>query len=158
MKKLVLVLAILFSINSANAIEVGETAINFKATTLDGKAISLKEFKGKKAVWLVFWATWCPYCDKEIPALKDLYEKYNDKLEIIAINIGVNDSVEKIKAYKKRFDLPYKIIFSKEITRDYKVRGTPTQVVIDINGNVIFKGAKVPANIGEETINSLIKK
>ncbi len=158
MKKLLLVLAILFSIHSVNAIEVGEKAINFKATTLEGKEISLDEFKGKKAVWLVFWATWCPYCDKEVPALKDLHEKYNDKLKIIAINIAANDSAEKAKAYKKKFDLPYDIIFSNEITRDYRVRGTPTQVVIDINGNVIFKGTKVPANIGELTINSLIKK
>ncbi|MGK0256554.1 MAG: thiol-disulfide isomerase/thioredoxin, partial [Arcobacteraceae bacterium] len=100
MKKMLLVLAMLFSINSVSAIEVGDKAINFNATTLEGKQISLEQFKGKKAVWLVFWATWCPYCEKEIPALKDLYKKYNDKLEIIAVNIGVNDSIEKAKDYK----------------------------------------------------------
>ena len=75
MKKLLVALAMLFTINSLSAIEIGDKAINFTGTTVDGKKISLDQYKGKKAVWLVFWATWCPYCEKEIPALKELYEK-----------------------------------------------------------------------------------
>jgi thiol-disulfide isomerase/thioredoxin len=158
MKRLILVLAMLFSMNSLIAIEVGQKAINFQATTLDGKEISFEQFKGKKIVWLIFWATWCPYCGSEISALKDLYEKYNDKLEIIAVNVGVNDSIEKANAYMKVFDLPYNVIFSHKITKDYQVRGVPTQIVIDIHGNVIFKGTKIPVTIGDETIDSLMKK
>lgn len=158
MKKIVVALIIMFSIHSLNAIEIGQKAINFTGTTLEGKEISLNQFKGKKAVWLTFWATWCPYCENEIPALKELHEKYNDKLEIIAVNIGVKDSIDNIEAYEMKHDLPYSIIMSNKITRDYKVRGTPTQVVIDINGTVIYKGTRVPSNIGEKTINTLIKK
>jgi len=158
MKKIILILAMLFSLSSLNAIEMGQKAIDFTGTTLDGKKISLSQFQGKKAVWLTFWATWCPYCEQEVPALKELHEKYNDKLEIIAINIGVKDSMDNIEAYEMKHDIPYSIIMSNEITRDYKVRGTPTQVVIDINGTVIYKGTRVPSNIGEKTINTLIKK
>ena len=158
MKKILLVLAMLFSINSLNAIEVGQKAINFTGTTLDGKKVSLEEFQGKKAVWIIFFATWCPYCEKEIPALKELYEKYNDKLEIIAVNIGVRDSIKKAKEYKIKHNIPYDIIFSNDITRAYEVRGTPTQIVIDISGTVIYKGTRVPSNIGEKTINTLIAK
>ena len=158
MKKIFMVLAMIFSVSSLSAVELGTMAPNFKATTLSGKEVSLDQFKGKKAVWLVFWATWCPYCQKEIPALKELHKKYGDKVEILAINIGVNDSIEKSEDYKFEHDLPYDIIFSNEITRQYKVRGTPTQIVIDAKGRVVFKGTRVPQDITEGNINALLAK
>jgi len=157
MKKIFIILAMIFSINNLNAINLGEKAPNFTATTLEGKQVSLEQFRGKKAVWLVFWATWCPYCQKEIPALKELHKKYGDKIEILAINIGVKDSVEKSQDYKFEHDLPYDIIFSNEITRLYEVRGTPTQIVIDANGTVAYKGTRVPQNIRVEDVDNLLK-
>jgi len=158
MKKIYLAIALLFSINSLHAIEVGDKAINFTATTVEGKKVSLEDFKGKKAVWLTFWATWCPYCAKEVPALKSLHEKYNDKLEVIAINIGVKDSLDNIEAFEMKHDLPYDIIMSNEITREYRISGTPTQIVIDIHGIVVYKGTQVPKNIGDKTIDALLAK
>ncbi|MDC0932304.1 peroxiredoxin family protein [Arcobacteraceae bacterium] len=158
MKKILIILAMIFSINNLNAVELGQKAPNFEATTISGKQVSLEQFKGKKAVWLVFWATWCPYCTKEIPALKELHKKYGDKIEILAINIGVRDSVEKSQDYKFEHDLPYDIIFSNEITRQYEVRGTPTQIVIDAKGVVAFKGTRVPKNITDENIQALLAK
>jgi peroxiredoxin len=158
MKKILIILAMIFSINNLNAVELGQKAPNFEAITLSGEKVSLDQFKGKKAVWLTFWATWCPYCTKEIPSLKELHEKYGDKVEILAINIGVRDSVEKSQDYKFEHDLPYDIIFSNEITRQYGVRGTPTQIVIDSRGIVAFKGTRVPKNITNENINALLAK
>jgi thiol-disulfide isomerase/thioredoxin len=158
MKKIILILAMLFSASILNATKPGQMAPNFTAQTLNGKQVSLEQFKGKKVVWLTFWATWCPYCKKEIPALKELQKKYGDKIEILAINIAYNDSIEKAKAYKKKYNLPYDIIFSNEITRLYEVRGTPTQVVIDVNGRVAYQGTKVPKNITEKDINNLLEK
>ena len=158
MKKIFMILAMIFSLNNLNAVELGQIAPNFTTTTIDGKQVSLEQFKGKKAVWLTFWATWCPYCKKEIPALKELHKKYGDKVEIIAVNIGVNDSIDKSKDYKFEHELPYDIVFSNEITRQYGVQGTPTQVVIDIQGRVVFKGTRVPKNIIDENINALLVK
>ena len=158
MKKIIMTLIMIFSINNLNAAEPGQIAPDFTATTLTGKQVSLSQFKGKKAVWLVFWATWCPYCHKEIPALKELHKKYGDKIEILAINIGVNDSEKRAKEYQSKNDLPYDIIFSNKITQQYEVRGTPTQVVIDTEGKVVFKGTRVPQNITDEQVNALLNK
>lgn len=158
MKKIILILAMIFSVSSLNAMQPGQIAPSFTAQTLEGKEVSLEQFKGKKVVWLVFWATWCPYCQKEIPALKELHKKFGDKVEILAINIGVNDSVEKSKDYKFEHDLPYDIIFSNKITRQYEVRGTPTQIIIDGNGVVAYIGTKVPSNITAEDIDKLLSR
>lgn len=158
MKKIIMTLIMIFSINNLNAVEPGQMAPAFTATTLDGKEVSLSQFKGKKAVWLVFWATWCPYCHKEIPALKELHKNYGDKVEILAINIGVNDSEKRAKDYQVKNDLPYDIIFSNKITQEYEVRGTPTQIVIDAQGLVVFKGTRVPQEITDEQVNALLGK
>jgi len=158
MKKIILVLAMILTISSLNAITIGEVAPNFTVKTLEGKQVSLEQFKGKKVVWLTFWATWCPYCKKEIPALKELHKKFGDKVEVLAINIGVNDSIAKAKDYKFEHDLPYDIIYSNEITRQYEIRGTPTQIIIDGQGNIAYRGIQVPENITEKDINSLLNK
>jgi len=158
MKKVFIIFAMIFSLSSLNALTNGQTAPNFTAKTLTGKQVSLEQFKGKKVVWLTFWATWCPYCKKEIPALKEIQSKYGDKVEILAINIGVNDSAEKAEDYKFEHDLSYDIIFSNEITRLYEIRGTPTQVVIDVNGKIVYQGTKVPTNITEKDIDALLNR
>ena len=60
----------------------------FTVKDLNGKEVSLKEFKDKKAVLLVFWATWCVYCRQEIPELIKLKEQLKDKnIEIFGVNI-----------------------------------------------------------------------
>ena len=158
LKKSVLILLIIILVQNLSALEIGDNAISFKAKSINNKEINLDDFKGKKAVWLVFWATWCPNCKAEIPALKNLYEKYKNKLEIIGINVAFNDSIKKSKEYIKKYNIPYDIIFSSEISRQYGIIGTPTQIAIDINGKVVFIGVNIPKNLKEEDINKLIQK
>jgi peroxiredoxin len=157
-RKLFLVLILVFSIGTLQAAQVGDKAPSFKVEDVNGKVVDLASFKGKKAVWLVFWATWCPNCEEEIPALKKLYEKYSDKVELIAVNVGVNDSVKRTKRYIKKHDLPYTVVFSNNIAKDYRIMGTPTQVVVDINGNVSFISTDVPHNLTADDIEGLLKK
>jgi len=158
MKKVFIIFAMIFSLSSLNALTNGQIAPNFTAKTLTGKQVRLEQFKGKKVVWLTFWATWCPYCKKEIPALKEIQLKYGDKIEILAINIGVNDSEEKAEDYKFEHDLSYDIIFSNEITRLYEVRGTPTQVVIDSSGKIVYQGTRVPSDITDKDVDALLNR
>jgi thiol-disulfide isomerase/thioredoxin len=158
MKKLFLVLLALFFTSSLYAIDVDDQAINFKVQDLNGKTVELDSFKGKKAVWLVFWATWCPNCKDEIPALKELHKKYNDKLEIIAVNVDVNDSIKRTKKYIDKYELPYRVVYSNDIARKYNIMGTPTQVAIDINGKVVFVGVNIPHDLAEDDIDGLLKK
>jgi len=76
--------------SETKAVQGSEThaAPGFTLKDLNGKEVSLKEFKDKKAVLLVFWATWCVYCRQEIPELIKLKSQYKDKnLEIFGVNI-----------------------------------------------------------------------
>jgi len=126
-----------------------ELAPNFNISTIDHKPFSLASFQGEKPVYLFFWATWCPICKKEIPRVKALQDELGDKIEILAINIAVNDSVANVKQYQKDHKLNYSLAFDQgsKVSKQYGVIGTPTQVVIDIDGNIRYLGHQYPVGL-----------
>ena len=63
-----------------------DSAPDFKLTSLDGKAFTLADSKGK-VILLNFWATWCGPCRAEIPDLIELQTKYKDQLQIIGLTV-----------------------------------------------------------------------
>src|SRR4030043_376226 len=68
--------------------EVGKLAPDFTLTALDGKQVSLSQFRGK-LVMVNFWQSSCSACEDEMPYLQAIYEKWpRDKLEILAISVG----------------------------------------------------------------------
>lgn len=89
-----------------------ETAIDFTLPDLAGKPHQLSEYLAKGPVVLVFFTTWCPYCKKAIPALKQLYRDYNSRgLQVIAVNAGLADSLEQARQYTLEHRLPYVVLY-----------------------------------------------
>jgi thiol-disulfide isomerase/thioredoxin len=73
---------------------------NFTLQTLDGKDVSVSDFKGKILLVNV-WATWCAPCVKEIPSLKNLVNKFDGKLVVLAVSHDHNK--EDIETFVKAF-------------------------------------------------------
>ena len=117
--------------------ELAGTADNgsaFKLTDLAGKPIQLADLKGR-AVWLNFWASWCPPCQSETPILRAMDEKYRSRgLTLVAIQ--VQQTVEEGNAYAQRYGLRYTIgaDVSAAVFRTYRVYALPTQFFIDPTG------------------------
>ncbi len=143
----ILILLVLSTTQVTAEGKVGSKAIDFKAITLDDKQISLQaDYIGKKPVLLVFWATWCHNCLREIPDLIKFDKQFGESFPIIAINVGIKDTVEKTKKYQKEHNLQYQFIFDEGgvISKSYKIVGTPTQIVIGTNGKIMYRGVSVP--------------
>lgn len=148
-----LTLLLLFAAPAAFALDVEDRAPDFTLKTLEGEKVSLSGVLDKKAAMLVFWATWCPNCEKEIPNIKEITEKFAGAIEVLAINVDVNDSPAKAAAYKEKHSLSYTVLYDKgtKVSGRYGVIGTPTIFVVDVNGIVRYKGAVLPpaSEIGE---------
>lgn len=140
---------IIFWCTAACALGVGDMAPAFQAVTLTGQTVSLDDVKNARAMVLVFWATWCPFCEAAIPEFKEVYSKYGPKGVIfLAINPGVNDSLRKTQLYVEKFGIPYPVIYEGRgtIARNYGVNGVPTVVMVDNTGTVRYNDAAMSAD------------
>ena len=104
---------------------------------LQGRRIALEELRGK-AVWLNFWASWCPPCQFETPTIRAMDQRYRDR-GLVVIGIQVQQTVQAGADYASRYDLQYEI--GADLTGDffhlYRVFALPTQFFIDPDGRVV---------------------
>ena len=124
-------------------------APDFSLKTIDGEDIRLSAFRGKKLVHITFWATWCPACLTEIPKLIKLYQAIGDKpVTVLAIDVGVNDSVQRIRKLQERMQMPYKIIFDESgyVVQQYGIMGIPTHIVVGKDGKILGRFNQLPEN------------
>lgn len=116
----------------------------YQLTDLDGDPIRLADLRGK-AVWINFWASWCPPCQQETPIIRDLAERYRDR-GLVVVAVAVQEtSTEDIRAYAQRYELHYTIGFdaSGDIYREYKVFGLPTQFFVRPDGTIASVGKTI---------------
>lgn len=115
-------------------------AISLK--TLAGETYTLEQFKGKYVV-LDFWASWCPDCRKETPALIELYNQYNAK-GVEFLGISFDDDAAKLTEAVEKYNIPWPQVTElkkwkeTEINKDYKIAWIPSFYIINPEGNVEF--------------------
>lgn len=134
------------------ASEVNQKTLDLPITLLSGQTVKLSQYKGNRPVYLKFWATWCQPCRKEMPHLQHTFAKYGDKVQVIAINLGVNDDLKAVEAIKKEFGLTMPITIDKsgQLAQDFNLIGTPYHVLLDKNANIVHKGNEATKELDEK--------
>ena len=126
---------------SNQAIQEGlesQMAPDFTLMDINGKPLALSSLRGKWVI-LDFWGSWCSWCIKGMPKMKEYYAKYAGKLEILGVDC--NDTVEKWKAAVAKHEIPWLHVYWDKEKGDnpvelYGVQGFPTKVIIDPEGKV----------------------
>jgi peroxiredoxin len=112
----------------------GHAAPNFTLQSLDGEPVSLHDYAGQ-VVLVNMWATWCPPCKAEMPALNAFYEAYQaEGFVVLALNSQEEAATVQAFIEANGFSFPVLLDSQAEVMNQYHVRGLPTTFIIDRNG------------------------
>jgi peroxiredoxin len=124
--------------------EIRITAKNFKLKDINGKEYDLYTILDSKEIKLVilnFWATYCPFCLKELPRFVSLYNDYKDKgILLLGLNTDTSDTEDMRDTVIKEYGINYPVLLdiNSEIYDLYSVSGVPNLFVIDKNKEIIL--------------------
>lgn len=130
-------LAVLVITPGKAAVSRGQMPPDFTGSTLDGRKLTLSDFRGKNPVVLNFFAEFCPPCKKEFPHLKALDEKYRAKgLKVVAVSLDEDRATASVVPKQNKVAFP--VVFDPKggIAEKYGVQAIPHTVVIGRDGKV----------------------
>ncbi len=129
------------SLYSQKLLKPGAVAPDFTLAMPNGYRVQLAEYKGKY-VLLDFWASWCPDCRKDIPAVKALHEKYGKDVEFIGVSFDTDrDKWAKCvsdNAMSWRQVSELKRMREAEIAKTYGVQWIPSMTLVGPDGKVVL--------------------
>ena len=140
-----------------SGIAIGSVAPGAAVETLDGKPMDLAEYVKKGPTLLQFWATWCTNCKALEPRINAAIKKYEGKVTFVAVAVSVNQSVERIKAYRDKYQMHHEIVYDRKgyASDAYEVAATSYIVVVDGKGKVVYTGLGADQDIDAAVAKAL---
>ena len=140
----------------------GFSAPDFSVELLNGGQVTLSELRGQPVV-LNVWATWCPPCRQEMPALEKVYNDFKGQgLILIGLNLTSQDSEKDVIAFVQEFGLSFPVALDRDgtVQRKYKISGYPTTFFIDREGIIrsVVVGGPMSAALIQSKVEDLLKE
>lgn len=135
----------------------GFAAPPVRAETLAGEAVELSQLRGQVVV-INFWASWCPPCRAEMPALERAYQADKARgLEILAVNTTYQDQLGAAQAFVGEHGLSFPILLDRtgEIANRYQMRALPTTFFVDREG--VIRKVIIGGPMSETTLRSTVE-
>ena len=117
---------------------VGSPAPALHANDLSGRAWTTATQPGRRLTWVNFWATWCPPCRTEMPAMQALADRYGDELLILGVDWGEERS--SVEDFVQRYEIDYPILLDPTLDNYYRWSpqyGLPRHYFVDADGVVV---------------------
>ncbi|OIO93637.1 MAG: hypothetical protein AUK03_07975, partial [Anaerolineae bacterium CG2_30_64_16] len=115
---------------------VGAALRNFTLTDLSGKQVQLSDYAGRP-VLINAWATWCPPCRAEMPALHDFYQDHQaEGFTLLAVNAG--EAPAQVQGFIQQAGFTFPVLLDPNITllTDLGIRSFPTSILVGRDGKV----------------------
>ncbi len=134
-------------LESKVSLQTGDMAPDFELLGIDDKQHSLTNYKDYKGLLVIFMCNHCPYVKAKIDAIKEIHEKFKDRIALVGINS--NDSTEypddsfenmKIIAQEKEIKFDYLVDGEQEIAKRYGAVCTPDPFLFDSERKLVFHG------------------
>ena len=117
----------------------------FSEADLQGTLQSPAKYQGKILV-LYFWATWCPWCRKDVKNMTEVFRTYHPK-GVEFISISLDKDLSKLQKFVEEHRIPYPVLFDgkgweNKIAQLYEVDSTPSFFVVDKQGQIVAEGSQ----------------
>ncbi len=138
---------------ASESLVAGAAFPDFKETDVEGKPLSISQYKGK-VVLVDFWATWCGPCVVKLPEIQAAYNKYHDKgFEVVGVSL--DEEKDALQKFTKQKKMPWPEFFDgkrweNKLAVKYGVDATPTGYLLDREGKIIAKLS------GDEDLDSTV--
>ena len=148
--------------SSMSAPQSGFLAPDFTLQTIENQQITLSNLRGK-VVLVNLWATWCPPCQAEMPAIEAIYEEYKDQgLEILGVNTTYQDTPTDLEQFIPEHHLTFPILLDSTalISKQYQLQALPTSFFIDRKGIIreVVVGGPMSTALLRSKIEQLIQE
>ena len=129
----------------------GKPAPDFTLKNLEGEDVSLSDYRGK-IVLVNFWATWCGYCDMEMPDIQRLDDENED---LVVLAVDVMEDKETVEDYINEGGYNFEVVLDEDgrIQQTYLVSGFPTSYFVDPEG-ILLGG--VPGMMTYDQMNQIL--
>lgn len=128
---------------------------SFALPDLSGKIVFLESF-AEKPIVIVFFSPRCGECVEEVPILKELYQKYHEKVNFVAVGIKYDSE---IRHFVQQHEIPFPVVIdaSLRVSKRFKVHWLPRIVIFDSNGKIAFEHeSKLEKEAFEEAIQKVL--
>jgi thiol-disulfide isomerase/thioredoxin len=112
--------------------------LDFEVKTLEGESLQIASLKGK-TIFINFWATWCPPCIAEMPAIESLWQE-NKNDNIVFLLISTDDEMQKIKSFIDRKDFTFPVYqLTEALPASFNASAIPATFVVSPEGKLVYK-------------------
>lgn len=126
----------------------GKAAPEIELASATGEPRTLASIVAERPAVVVFWASWCPYCQALLPELAALAERYGDRIEIVAVNVFEEKQAD-ARAYLAAHPYPFVwLMKGTKTSKSWKVKGTPGLFLVGRGGLVRYDRAARPLRAG----------
>ena len=135
----------------------GFSAPDFTLDLLGGEQVTLTDLRGK-AVIVNLWASWCPPCRAEMPAIENVYQANKGRgLEVLAVNTTFQDSEAEAAAFVRQYGLTFPVPLDRTggVSARYQLRALPSTYFVDRRG--VIRAVVIGGPMSEATIQSKIE-
>jgi len=137
----------------------GRPAPDFTLQTVDGQRFTLSELRGQVVI-LNFWATWCPPCRAEMPALQEVYQAHRDD-ELIVLAVDQDEEPSLVESFRQELNLTFPLLLDPNylVSDQYRVGLLPTTFFIDRRGVIrdVVLGGPMDRALIEDKIKPLLE-
>lgn len=136
----------------------GFSAPDFTLDVLGGGQVTLSELRGK-VVLVNLWASWCPPCRAEMPAIENVYRAFKDKgLVVLAVNTTYQDGEREAAAFAQEYGLSFPIPLDRTgaVSRRYQLNALPSTYFVDRQG--VIRSVIIGGPMNQAAIQSKVEE